>query len=83
MAGGCRREFAISRQLVRYSRGRREHQERSWRSSGGGREIVEIVEIVEIALSSSKLTTNRPCSWYLVNGHEERERGKGVWVPTL
>ena len=47
---------------------------------GGGREIVGIIEIVEIALSSPKLTTNRSCSWYLVNGREEgeRERSGGV-----
>ena len=47
---------------------------------GGGREIVGIVKIVEIALSSPKLTTNRPCSCYLVNGHEERERERSVGV---
>ena len=40
----------------------------------------EIVEIVEIALSSPKLTTNRPCSWYLVNGCEENERERSVGV---
>ena len=65
---------------MRCLRGRREHWERSWRRSGGGREIVGIVEIVEIALSSPKLTTNRPCSWYLVNGREENEREKSVGV---
>ena len=42
--------------------------------------MVRIVEIVEIALSSPKLTTNRPCSWYLVNGHEEREGERSVGV---
>ena len=50
---------------------------------GGGREIVGIVgiiEIVEIALSSPKLTTNRSCSWYLVNGREENERERSVGV---
>ena len=50
---------------------------------GGGREIVgivEIVEIVEIALSSPKLATNKSCSWYLVNGHEEGERERSVGV---
>ena len=53
---------------------------------GGGREIVRIVgivgivEIVEIALSSPKLTTNRSCSWYLVNGCEENERERSVGV---
>ena len=58
---------------MRCSQGWREHQERLWRSSGGGREIVRIIKIVEIALSSPKSATNRPRSWYLVNGHEERE----------
>ena len=53
---------------------------------GGGREIVGIVgivgivEIVEIALSSPKLTTNRSCPWYLVNGREENERERSVGV---
>ena len=50
---------------------------------GGGREIVgivRIVEIVEIALSSPKSATNRSCSWYLVNGHEEGERERSVGV---
>ena len=51
-----------------------------WRNSGGGREIIGIVEIVEIAPSSPKSTTNRPCSCYLVNGHEERERERSVGV---
>ena len=46
----------------------------------GGREIIGIVEIVEIALSSPNSTTNRPCSWYLVNGCEERERERSVGV---
>ena len=36
--------------------------------------------IVKIALSSPKLTTNRSCSWYLVNGHEENERERSVGV---
>ena len=40
----------------------------------------ESIKIVEIALSSPKFTTNRPCSWYLVNGHEERERERSVGV---
>ena len=44
------------------------------------RDIVGIVEIVEIALSSPKSTTNRPCSWYLVNGREERERERSVGI---
>ena len=65
---------------MRCSRGWREHWERLWRSSGGGREIVGIIEIIEIALSSPRSTTNRPCSWYLVNGHEERERERSVGV---
>ena len=65
---------------MRYLQGWREHLERSWRSSGGGREIVGIVKIVKIALSSPKLTTNRPCSCYLVNGHEEREKERSVGV---
>ena len=50
---------------------------------GGGREIigiVRIIEIIEIALSSPKLTTNRSCSWYLVNGREENERERSVGV---
>ena len=60
--------------------GWREHQERLQRSLGGGREIVKIIEIVEIVLSSPKLTTNRSCSWYLVNGCEERDREGSVGV---
>ena len=50
---------------------------------GGGRQIVgivKIVKIVEIALSSPKLATNKSCSWYLVNGHEEGERERSVGV---
>ena len=53
---------------------------------GGGREIVgivgivRIVEIIEIALSSPKSTTDRSCSWYLVNGREENEREGSVSV---
>ena len=47
---------------------------------GGDREIVGIVEIVEIDLSSPKLTTNRSCSSYLVNGCEENERERSVGV---
>ena len=42
--------------------------------------VIGIVEIVEIALSSPKLATNRSCSWYLVNGHEENERERSVGV---
>ena len=65
---------------MRCSQGWREHWERSWRSSEGDREIVGIVEIVEIDLSSPKLTTNRPCSLYLMNGREGRERERSVGV---
>ena len=39
-----------------------------------------IIKIVEIALSSPKLTTNRSCSWYLVNGREENKRERSVGV---
>ena len=62
---------------MRCLRGWREHWERSLRSLGGGREIVEIVKM---SLSSPKLTTNRSCSWYLVNGCEEGERERSVGV---
>ena len=62
---------------------------------GGGREIVRIVgivgivgiigivgivKIIKIALNSPKLTTNRSCSWYLVNGREENERERSAGV---
>ena len=47
---------------------------------GGGRKIVGIIGIIEIALSSPKLTTDRSCPWYLVNGREENERERSVGV---
>ena len=43
-------------------------------------EVGKIAGIVEIALSSPKLATNKSCSWYLVNGHEEGERERSVGV---
>ena len=44
------------------------------------KKIILKITMSMTALSSPKLATNKSCSWYLVNGHEEGERERSVGV---